>query len=136
MAAAAAALAAHRSRKCARATAGQVFSTVYYGDGLYNEPRRAAERVAHLALVRCVFGNPFRPVTIDPAWLTPTVLSLAQAAYDNRDLPAGTLQPDRLAILGDALEEAGAGGEIVEHLRSPDPHIRGCFVLDLVLEKE
>jgi hypothetical protein len=87
-------------------------------------------------LLRDIFGNPFRPVTIDSTWLTSTVLSLAQAAYANRDLPAATLQPDRLGVLADALEEAGAGGEVVAHLRGPGPHVRGCFVLDLLLGKE
>jgi hypothetical protein len=91
---------------------------------------------AQCALLRDIFGNPFRPITINSTWLTPVVVSLAQATYDNRDLPAGTLQPDRLAVLADALEEVGAGGEVVEHLRSPGPHIRGCFVLDLLLGKE
>jgi hypothetical protein len=57
-------------------------------------------------LLRCIFGNPFRSIALDPALRTPTVLALAQAAYDNRKLPAGTLEPDRLAVLADALEEA------------------------------
>jgi RNA-directed DNA polymerase len=35
--------------------------------------------------------------------------------------------------LADALEENGASGELLEHLRSPGPHVRGCWALDLVL---
>jgi hypothetical protein len=67
---------------------------------------------------------------------TPAVLALAAAAYDNRVSPAGTLDPDRLAVLADALEEAGCTDtRILGHLRGPGPHVRGCFALDLILDK-
>jgi hypothetical protein len=76
-------------------------------------------------------------VAFDPAWRTPAVLAQAQAAYDNRTLPAGTLEPDRLAVLADALEEAGcADPDILGHLRGPGPHVRGCFVVDAILDKK
>lgn len=197
------------------------------------------------ALLRCVVGNPFRPVTlprpyVTPAacghyfdgtgempkgycgckrpsigmnnwpaerrerqwacdtfyhvqdkergpcpWLTPTVVSLAQAAYEERSLPSGELEPVRLAVLSDVLEEAGCpmdarceecpkppktetdennyykqdmveaviawgkkrkacrcGGTgrvphpLLAHLRSPGPHVRGCWAVDLCLGKE
>lgn len=68
-------------------------------------------------------------------WLTPTVLGLATAAYDER-LSGGALDPVRLAVLSDALEEAGAEGELLSHLRSAGPHVRGCWALDLILGKE
>jgi hypothetical protein len=88
-------------------------------------------------LLREIAGNPFRPVALDPAWRTPTVTALATAAYDERILPAGTLEPDRLAILADAFEDAGCdNADILGHLRSPGPHVRGCFVVDLLLQKE
>ena len=62
---------------------------------------------------------------------------LAQAAYDERTLPAGTLDPDRLAVLADALEDAGCSdAAILEHLRGPGPHVRGFWPLDLVLGKQ
>src|SRR5205823_3330299 len=57
------------------------------------------ERERQVPLLRDIFGNPSRPVTLDPAWLTPTATMLAQAAYDERTLPEGTLKPDRLAVL-------------------------------------
>jgi hypothetical protein len=77
-------------------------------------------------ITRDVAGSPFRPVTIDPAWLTPTVTNLATAAYDERTLPSGELDLARLAILADALEEAGcANADILAHLRGPGPHVRG-----------
>jgi hypothetical protein len=37
-------------------------------------------------------------------------------------------------VLADALEEAGCGDEeILGHLRGPGPHVRACWVLDLLL---
>ncbi len=90
----------------------------------------------HLHLFRDIFSNPFRPVTLDSSWRTPTAVALAQAAYDERSLPAGTLDPERLAVLADALEDAGCdNADIVDHLRGPGPHVRGCFVVDLLLGK-
>jgi len=81
--------------------------------------------------------NPFCPVAINQTWLTPTVLSLAQAAYDNRNLPSGTLDNARLAVLADALEDAGCSQEeVLNHCRQPGPHVRGCWVVDLLLGKE
>jgi hypothetical protein len=64
------------------------------------------------------------------------VLSLAQAAYDQRILPSGRLDNTRLGILADALEEAGGNPDIFGHLREPGPHVRGCFVVDALLAKE
>ena len=72
---------------------------------------RASERMRQSDLVRDLFGNSFRPAALDPAWRTPAVLSLAQAAYEDRILPAGILDPDRLAVLSDALEDAGCDSE-------------------------
>ena len=80
-------------------------------------------------VLRDIFGNPFRPVTIDPAWLTATVVSLATAIYDERAF-------DWMPILGDAMEDAGCSSrEILDHCRQPGEHARGCWVVDLVLEK-
>jgi hypothetical protein len=91
---------------------------------------------AQCELLRELIGNPFRPVSLDPAWQTAAVFALAQAAYDNRILPAGTLEPLRLAILADALEEAGCTEQaILDHLRGSGPHVRGCWALDAVLGK-
>ena len=85
-------------------------------------------------LVHDIFGNPFRPVTLSSAWRTPAVLTLAKAAYDNRDLPAGTLDPERLAILADALEDVGCSDDqILSHLRGDGPHWRGCWAIDAIL---
>jgi hypothetical protein len=88
------------------------------------------------ASLRDIFGNPFRPVTLDPAWLTTTVVRMAQAANEEGHLAEGTLDVVRLGILADALEEAGCtDAEVLSHCRGPGPHVRGCWVLDLLLGK-
>jgi hypothetical protein len=85
-------------------------------------------------LLRDIVGNPFRPVSINPVWLTPTVTSLAAAAYEERFLPSGELDTARLAVLADGLEDAGCdNANILTHLRVPVSHVRGCWVLDLLL---
>src|SRR5262249_6154750 len=101
------------------------------------EATSEAEEMAQCLLVRDVFQSPFRPITLNPAWLTPTVTSLASAAYEQRLLPSGHLEPERLAVLADALADAGCQeASIFQHLRSPGPHVRGCWVVDLLLNKE
>jgi hypothetical protein len=97
---------------------------------LANEIAAKAERVAQCRLLREVSGNPFRPATVDPTWLTPTVVSLATAIYAERAF-------DRLPILADALEDAGCdNADLLNHCRQPGEHVRGCWALDLVLRKE
>jgi hypothetical protein len=91
--------------------------------------------------LRDIFRNPFRR-TADwqPVWLTrngSAVLQLARSLYGKRRLPEGTLDPTRLSLLADALEDAGCtDAELLGHLRSPGPHVRGCWAVDLVLGKE
>jgi len=82
--------------------------------------------------LRDLFGNPFRLVSIDPRcvrWSDGTVVKLAQAVYEERAF-------DRLPILADALEEAGCTNQdIFGHCRSGGEHVRGCWVVDLLLGK-
>jgi len=81
-------------------------------------------------LLRDIVGNPFLPVTVNPAWLTSTVVSLAQAIYTDRAF-------DRLPILADALEDASCDqDDILAHCRGPGRHVLGCFVVDALLGKE
>lgn len=95
------------------------------------------ERGVQACILRDLIGNPFRPKSITTNWLTPTILSMGQAAYQCRILPSGELDTARLAVLADALEDRGCDNdEIMGHLRSPGPHFRGCFALDLILGKE
>ena len=101
-------------------TAGQVGWNAAWMDG------RVPSAVC-CGLVRCLFGNPFRPVRFDPAWQTPAVLAVAQGCYAGRAF-------DRLPVLADALEDAGCDApDLLAHLRGPGPHARGCRPLDLVL---
>jgi hypothetical protein len=108
-----------------------------YADG---EPFRGSVRAEfkeQVALLREIAGNPFRPVAFDPVWRTPVVARLAQAAYDERILPSGHLDPARLAVVTGALEEAGCSDPAIrDHLRGSGPHARGCWVVDLILDKE
>jgi hypothetical protein len=96
-----------------------------------------SDKSRYCELLRDILGNPFLPITLDPARQTSTVVALAHAAYENRTMPAGTLEPARLAVLADALEDAGCtDAEILDHLRGPGPHVRGCWVVDLLLDKK
>jgi len=81
-------------------------------------------------IIRDILGNdPSCPVAIDPRWRMPGVLTPAQVIYENRAF-------DRLPVLADALEEAGCtDAAILEHCRGPGPHVRGCWVVDLLLGK-
>jgi hypothetical protein len=80
-------------------------------------------------LLREIIGNPFRPITLNPSWLTSTVLALATGIYDEKGF-------DRLPILADALQDADCDNEeILNHFRQPGEHCRGCWALDLVLGK-
>jgi hypothetical protein len=81
------------------------------------------------ALLRCIFGNPFHRVTVDFLWLTPSVTALARDIYENRVL-------SELPLLADALEQAGCHeASILDHCRERSLHARGCWVVDLLLEK-
>ncbi len=91
----------------------------------------AAERRTQANLVRCIFINPFRPAPVlGPevlAWSGGVVVKLAEAVYEERAF-------DRMAVLADALEEAGlSDAAILNHCRRDQRHARGCWVLDLLM---
>jgi hypothetical protein len=91
-------------------------------------------------LLRDVFGPlPFGPVAVDAGWLAwhgGVIPNLARAVYEERELPSGQLDAGRLAVLADMLEEAGCSDpQLLGHLRSPGPHVRGCFTVDAILGK-
>jgi hypothetical protein len=73
-------------------------------------------------------------VAVNPSWLSAAVVAVARAAYEERQLPAGTLDAARLAVLADALEEAGCtDAALLGHCRGAGPHVRGCWVVDALL---
>lgn len=91
---------------------------------------RRLELLKQSRVFRDIFGNPFRPVAFDPRWRTSDVVGLARAIYDDRAF-------ERMPILADALMDAGCENEeIIGHCRGDAPHVRGCWVVDLVLGKE
>jgi hypothetical protein len=97
-----------------------------WGKPAFKGAKRAHER-ALCGLIRDIFGNPFRPIRLAPGWRTADVLALARGVYDDRAF-------DRLPILADALVDAGCDDEtVLAHCRSDGPHVRGCWVVDLVL---
>jgi hypothetical protein len=84
------------------------------------------ELLAQCDFIRDIFGNPFRPVTLNPSWLTSTVIALATGIYEERAF-------DRMPILADALQGAGCVNEdILNHCRQPGEHVKGCWVVDLL----
>jgi hypothetical protein len=91
------------------------------------------ERQAQGNLIRCIFGNPFRPSPpLPPAvllWNDTTVRCIAEGIYEERAFR-------RLPILADALLDAGCDNEeLITHCRSEEPHVRGCWAVDLILGK-
>jgi hypothetical protein len=90
----------------------------------------AAEQAEQVVLLRDVVGNPFRPVAFALEWRTSTAVALAQEMYESRDFGA-------MPILADALQDAGCDSDdVLTHCRAAAPHVRGCWVADLVLGKE
>jgi hypothetical protein len=103
----------------------------YNGFGLGRAvPRSEAAIVEQMQLLRDIFANPFRAVGFPAHWHTDTSVALACQMYEARDFSA-------MPILADALQDAGCDNEdILDHCRGPGPHVRGCWVVDLVLGKE
>jgi hypothetical protein len=88
----------------------------------------ADELLGQAALVREIFGNPFRPVCLAPSCMTSGAVKLAKAIYEERAFA-------RMPELADVLEKAGcADHETLRHCRRPGLHVRGCWALELVLE--
>jgi hypothetical protein len=98
----------------------------------HSEATTPEEEWTHCERIRDVFGNPFRPVLIARSWLVcnaSAVLGIARHIYEEKcfaDMP----------ILADALEDAGCSNtDILDHCRSEKEHVRGCWLLDLLLAK-
>jgi hypothetical protein len=96
---------------------------------------RIPELKQQAGLLRDIFGRIFytktlfRPTLLDPNWLTSTVISLANQMYDSKNFVP-------MPILGDALQDAGCDeADILDHCRQSGVHVRGCWVVDLLLQK-
>ena len=87
------------------------------------------ELAIHATYIRDIFGNPFRPVAFVPEWRTEAAVGIAAQMYDSRDF-------GNMPILADALQDAGCDlPEVLDHCRVPATHVRGCWVVDLLLGK-
>jgi hypothetical protein len=91
------------------------------------------ELLAQAELLRELFGNPFWPVAVDPGWLAwnrGTVVQMARCIYEDQQFA-------ELPYLADALEESACtDSAILKHCRQPGEHVRGCWVVDLLLGKD
>lgn len=84
---------------------------------------------AEAELIREVFGNPFQPIATSSEWATPAVIAISRLIYEDRCF-------EEMCILADSLEEAGCNSTaVLNHCRYPGQHVRGCWVLDLLLGK-
>jgi len=84
-------------------------------------------------LLQEVVFNPWKPLpSVRPTWLLwndRTVEKMARTIYDEGNF-------EEVPIVADALEEAGCTERVIlDHLRSPGLHLRGCWALDLLLGK-
>jgi hypothetical protein len=104
-------------------------SGAMHGVAVSASPAEEQEQRALAELVREFFGNPFRSVRYDPAWLSAEVEATAKGIYADHDLAS-------MPVLADALEDAGCDeAGLLGHCRSGGPHYRGCWALDLILGK-
>src|SRR5262245_29414763 len=91
---------------------------------------RDGERQAQANLIRCLYGNVFRPLVLSPAvrvYQGGTVVRIARVIADERHF-------EDLPILADALEDAGCtDAAILSHCRSTGPHVHDCLVVEAVL---
>lgn len=87
----------------------------------------AAARAA--GVVREIMGDPFRPVPLRRQWLR----NLGGVVAHLAESIAAERRYEDMPVLADALEDAGcSAASILGHCRGPGPHVRGCWVLDLL----
>ena len=105
----------------------QAYNWVAYAEFIgHTQTVISSRHSVYCDLLRCVFGNPFRPAEFAAECVTPDVVHLADTIYDERAY-------DRLPVLADALEKAGCkSADVLAHCRGTGPHTRGCWVLDLI----
>ncbi|WP_238602414.1 hypothetical protein [Fimbriiglobus ruber] len=97
--------------------------------GIFDRSIFVAEQKHQCDLTRDMFCNPFRPVQFLPDWRTSSVSAIASRIYDSREFAV-------MPILADALEDAGCDNiDLLAHCRGTGPHVRGCWAIDLILDK-
>jgi hypothetical protein len=86
---------------------------------------------ANSHLLRDIIGpSPFHAVAFSAEWRSDAAVGIARRMYEARDFFA-------MPILADALRAAGCEEQrVFGHCRGPGPHVRGCWVVDMVLGKE
>jgi hypothetical protein len=113
-------------------TPGKEHTARWAEDDAVRLAAEAVERRAQADLLRDVIGNPFRSVRVDPSCLRGRrnpIVGIAEACYAEEAF-------DRLPVLADLLEEAGCtDAAILTHCRGGGVHVRGCWVVDLILGK-
>lgn len=117
------------------ASAAQMQTLAQRGRSPMAEENLAATKAAwanelprYAALLRDMFQ--LFPVRLDPAWRTATVLAVATHIYEERKF-------ENMPILADALEDGGCTSpDILNHCRQPGPHAKGCWCVDLILDKQ
>jgi hypothetical protein len=108
------------------------------GSPRFGEPEKYE---AEATLLRDILGSPFRArLTLPPsllAWSDGLVVKMATAIYEERSFAAGTFDLTCLAVLADALEDAGYDDvALLDHLRGPALHVRGCWAIDHLTGRE
>lgn len=103
------------------------------GFGVAPSPQCDVERAAQCHFAREILGNNFHFIALDDAWWSwqqGAVRQMAQGIYDGRSF-------EDMPILGDLLDDAGCASEVIlRHCRDPGPHVRGCWILDLLLREK
>jgi hypothetical protein len=128
------------ARECTRVDAWEAATRVTAFVIQFAWPNEQSSKMSLVSFLCEIIGNPFHPPFPMPpdvlSWNNHTVPRIAQTIYEERKLPEGTLDNSRLAILADALLDAGCEDEnLIHHCRSEGPHVRGCWAMDLILGK-
>lgn len=87
---------------------------------------RVAEPDPLRGVVLEIFGNPFRPISLDPSRWGSGAVALARSIYEERAF-------DRVHELVEALRPDAEAADMMAHLGEPGVHARGCWALDLIL---
>jgi hypothetical protein len=113
-----------------QAVSDAIHAATYRVDVTDRPALREQEERFYCSLVREFFRPPFSPISVQTSWLSANVKRLAETIYQDHSF-------EEMPVLADALEEAGCTEPIIlEHLRQPGPHARGCWCLDSLLERE